>query len=181
MKDIGWLLLAGGGLFLLYEMGFFGTAAASTTTTTVGTSTSPQGADNSTSGQGGTVNQTTTAPLPTLTQVIAIMQQYNQDPTKNNYSQFIYQSYYNMLSPQNPVPSNLPDLAALGNGNITIQAWWSAMQQDIPGLSGGYGLGRIAYGVNPYLLGPGHVNAQFVGAGLAPTGIETYIKYLGQG
>jgi hypothetical protein len=41
MKDIGWLLLGGGVLYVMYEMGFFGTATAAPATTTT-TSTSPQ-------------------------------------------------------------------------------------------------------------------------------------------
>jgi hypothetical protein len=176
MKDLGWLLLAGGGLFVLYEMGFFG-GTTTTTSTPVGTSTSPQGADNATSGQGGTVNQTTTS-LPGLTDVISLMKEYGQDPTVNQYSVYQYSYYYNMLSPNNPVPANIPAMEALGSANVPISQWWQALGTAVSGLSG---LGRIAFGVNPYLLGPGHVSQQFVGAGLAPTGIETYVKYLGQG
>ena len=160
MKPLVWILGIGGVLYLLDTMGYFGTATATTTTAAVGQPVST----------GGTTTTTPQAAnpvaTPTLAALVHLMQQNNQDPTAKDYSQYVYQTYYNLLAPGS---HSFID-AGTGNATTSITNWWSVVIG-----SGIAGLGMIAHHVNPYLLGP-RTNPLSRFGNLAPTGIETYIK-----
>jgi hypothetical protein len=172
MKTLGWLILGGGVLYLLDEMGVFGTTAVAAPAT----STSPQANTSTSVSTSNTSASTTTGAVSgsTLSQLITLMQQYNQDPTVNQYSAYVYGTYYNMLKGCNscaPDPNSMWPGYSTNPTNMSISTWWAAASAT--GISG---LGIIARNVNPYLQGPRWAN-KIYGANLAPIGPETMVTY----
>lgn len=161
MKTLLWLAAGGGVLYLLDTMGVFGTATVATTTSAASTTSSSPQAN----------NPNATAQNQTLQMVIAKMQQNGLDPVNTYYSASQYNFFYQLVR---GIPG--PELDQFpANELISINDWWSAMTSN-----GFSGLGMIALHVNPYLQGPRTSPLKKFGAGLAPTGIETYIFSKGQ-
>ena len=153
-----WLGLGGVVLYVLDKAGYFGNLSLSSGTTTTTNAANP--------------NATITN--DTLNKMITLMKSYNQDPTSNNYSAYVFNSYYKMVRGVDaPLGVMFPN-DDLTTKLYTISEWWTALTGQ--GLSG---LGLIAHHVNPYLSGPRVGAHQVFGSGLAPTGMETYAKYKG--
>jgi hypothetical protein len=71
-----------------------------------------------------------------------------------------------------PTPTDLfPGNPNANTQLFSLNEYWGAMTGN-----GFSGLGLIAHYVNPYTQGPRAASQVPFGAGLAPTGMETYIK-----
>lgn len=169
MKGIGWLLAGGAVLYYLYENGYIGTTAVAT-----GTSSTPQGNDNSTSGS------TVSSQLGTTwTQVQAMAA---TDPNFAVTNGVLYGSPYHWIATVSAViPSvqNVPLAQVFPGTDLTqpmdANTFWNSVKPYLSQTFGLSGMGMIAHHVNPYTQGPRTSPHTMFGAGLAPIGIETYI------
>lgn len=164
---IGWLIAGGAALYLADKMGYLsGLNIGGGTTVQQTPADSPQANNPNTAQTNGT-----------LTNMIQLMQQYNQDPMKQNYGAWVYNFYYKMLRGIDaPDPYTMfPNRPNLANETMPINDWWAAMTGN-----GFSGMGMIAHHVNPYVQGPRFDPRKMFGAGLNPTGIEQMMVYKGQ-
>lgn len=165
MKMIGWLILGGGTLYLLDKMGILGGIVPTASGAPIASSPQAANATNATA----VISSNTT-----LQAILAELSNAGVNP-QSLQTVYTWNYYYTKARGVNgPDPSMiLPNNPNAATEQISLSEWWSGMNS-----AGFSGMGAIAHHVNPYLQGPRATMRAF-GAGLAPTGMETYIKQVG--
>ena len=159
MKLVGWLALGGVGVVVLDYLGVIDLPWLNQYITPR-VATSPQAND-----------PTATAGTTTLEAMAALMLK-DGISTTSLQSVNVWNFYYKLArGVVGPAAEDLfPHNANASTEKFTMGEWWAGMTA-----KGFSGLGLIAHYVNPYLNGPRTTQHAF-GVGLAPTGMETYIK-----